>query len=91
MRASANVRRKPTNVSRERRLRRPQKPEFALAGILVGLFAGEAIAVVVEVALAHPSRWIMLGGGIAGGALGSIAEIGRYCWRRHKWRAAAKS
>ena len=44
------------------RLRRPRKPEFALAGILVGLFAGEAIALVVEVALAHPSRWLMLGG-----------------------------
>lgn len=85
------MRRKPTSVSKEMRLRRSRKPEFAMAGILVGLFAGEAIAVVVEIALARPSRWLMLGGGIAGGALGSLAEVGRYCWRRHKWRAAEKS
>lgn len=85
------MRRKTTSVSKEERLRRSRKPEFAMTGIAIGVFAGEAVAVVIEVAIAHPSRWIMLAGGIAGLALGSLAETGRYCWRKHKWRAAAKS
>lgn len=84
------MRRKSTNVSKAVRLRRPPKPEFALTGVVTGLFAGEAIAVIVEVAASHPSRWIMLGGGIVGIALGSLVEGGRYCRRRHKWRAAMK-
>lgn len=84
------MRRKTINVSKAVRLRRPPKPEFALTGIVIGLFAGEAIAVIVEVAIAHPSRWIMLAGGVVGIALGALVEVGRYCWRRHKWRVVAK-
>lgn len=84
------MRRKTTNVSKSGRLRRPPKPEFAITGIAIGVFAGEAAAVVVEVAIGHPSRWIMLAGGVVGIALGSLVETGRYCWRRHKWRAAVK-
>lgn len=83
-----NVRRKPTNVSREERLRRPPKPVFALTGIVVGAFVGEALAVAIEVAFAQPSRWIMLAGGVVGGLLGLLAETGRYCWRKHKRRTA---
>lgn len=84
------MRRKSINVSKAARLRRPPKPELALTGIVAGLFAGEAIGVIVEVAASHSSRWIMLGGGVVGIALGSLVEGGRYCWRRYKWRAAAK-
>ncbi len=85
------MRRKPTNVSREARLRRPPKPVFALTGIAIGAFVGEAVAVVIEVAIAQPSRWIMFAGGVAGGLLGLLAETGRYCWRKHKYRTAEKT
>lgn len=84
------MRQKSINVSKTVRLRRPPKPELALTGIVTGLFAGEAIGVIIEVAASHPNRWIMLGGGAVGIALGSLVEGGRYCWRRYKWRAATK-
>lgn len=80
---------KTARISKAERSRRPTKPEFALTGIAIGVFVGEALAVVVEVATSRLDRWIMLAGGIAGIALGSIFEAGRYCWRRHKWRGAS--
>jgi len=84
------MRRKGINVSKAVRQHRPPKPELALTGIVTGLFAGEAIGVIIEVAASHPSRWIMLGGGVVGIALGSLVEGGRYWWRKYKWRAATK-
>lgn len=81
------MRRKPTNVSREKRLRRPPKPVFALTGIVIGTFVGEGVALLIEVVIAQPSRWIMLAGGVVGGLLGLLAETGRYCWRKHKYRS----
>jgi hypothetical protein len=78
------------NVSKYERLRRPPKPEFALTGILIGAFAGEALAVTVEVAISQPNRWIMLAGGIAGIALGSLFETARLWRRMRKWRESRK-
>ena len=78
------------NVSKHERLRRPPKSEFALTGILIGAFAGEALAATVEVAMGQPNRWIMLAGGIAGIALGSVFETARFWRRKRKWHEFRK-
>lgn len=85
------MRRKIINVSKAVRLRRPPKPKFAWTAIVIGLFGGEALAVIVEAAIGRPNPWIMLAGGIVGIVFGSLVEVGRYYWRRHKWHAATKS
>lgn len=80
------MRKKTINVSRNARAQRPTKPEFSLTGVLIGAFAGEVIAVGVEVATGHLSKWIMLAGGVTGMVIGLMAEVGRFCWRKHQWR-----
>lgn len=74
------------NISKLERLRRPPKPEFALVGILIGVFAGEALAVLVEVAVSGPNRWVMLAGGIAGALLGAAFEGARYWRTKRRWQ-----
>lgn len=75
------------NVSKVERLRRPPKPEFSLVGILIGTFAGEALAVVAEVAVTGPNRWVMLAGGAAGALLGAAFEGARYGQIKRRWEA----
>lgn len=75
------------NISKRERRRRPLKPEFAVAGIVIGIFAGEALGVVAEFAVGRLKMWIMLAGGGAGLVLGAIFEAVRYGWRKHKARA----
>ena len=79
------------NISKQERLRRPPKPEFGMMGILVGVFVGEALAVVVEVVLGHPNRWIMLAGGFAGALLGSVFEGTRFWRQKRRWSDSHKS
>jgi len=80
------MRRKPNNVSRETRSRRPPKPEFSLLGVIVGVAVGEVLALGIEVAASNMNMLIMLAGGIVGLLVGSVVEMGRFCWRKHQWR-----
>ena len=75
------------NISKHDRLRRPPKPEFLVTGLLIGVFGGEALAIVVEVAVRRPNHWIMLAGGVAGALLGAVFEGARYLRSRRRWRA----
>lgn len=80
------MRRGANNVSRQKRAHRPPKPEFSLLGVIVGVSVGEVLALGIEVAARNLNMLIMLAGGIAGLVVGSVVEVGRFCWRKHQWR-----
>lgn len=81
---------KTMNVSRHKRVRLPPKPKFAIGAIVIGIFAGETLAVGVEVATKQVSMWIMMAGGILGLVLGLSIECGRFWWRRRIWHKAQR-
>lgn len=80
------MRRKANNVSRQTRSQRLPKPEFSLMGVIVGVAVGEVLALGIEVAARNLNMLIMLAGGIVGLVVGSVVEVGRFCWRKHQWR-----
>ena len=61
-----------------------------MTGLLIGVFVCETATLMVEVATGHVSRWITLGGGVAGLALGVAVEGIRYWRQKRRWNAARK-
>lgn len=83
---------KPFNQSRQSRAQRPQrpqKPEFAMTGIVIGLVVGWIAGFGIEI-LYEQKMIIMIVGGFAGVALGTVFEAARYGWRMHRFRASKK-
>lgn len=78
------------NRSKHDRLRRPAKPEFGMAGIAVGLFAGMVIGFVAEV-ITHRGMIVMQAGGAVGAIIGTLVEALRFWWGRRKFHAIVKT
>lgn len=78
------------NQSRRKRAQRPQKPEFAMTGILVGIVVGWIAGFGLELRFKQ-NLLIMMGTGIAGLVLGAGFEAIRFWWRMRRFRVGPQS
>lgn len=80
---------KLTNVSKRARETRPVKPEFGCVALLIGIFAGNIVGVIAQIALGG-GMLVQLAGALAGCMVGGLFELVLYQVRKRAFESAHK-